>query len=236
MSIPRTKKEAIFSYHDSISGECASICSEGAVLHEMESSLNKRILVVPPTLAKSAEGVVNRLTELSKDYCAQFERTSWRLVTPPILVREVNAATLYRNSAFSVSKLSEFERDYQLNSIGQFLHLALEQWSALEIENAQIRTTQAQIQRHQKADDLYTLRSSGFSFRVNAVTDGFTGSRTENLNQLLVLVGQSGIPDIQTRHDRKQRGAKERIPRIHFSGGSVISDSQDLTMLPATLY
>lgn len=237
MSKPRSKKEAVFNYHEAISSECAAICSAGAVLHEVElATLDKRILLAPPELLHTSEQMVTRLTKLSEEYCTQFERTSWRPVTPPILIRDVNAATLWSNKALSVAKLSDFDRDNLLSSISRFLHLALEQWSAFELENAQIRHTQAQIKQYGHADDLYKLRESGYSFRVNAVTEGHTRSQTENLNQLLVLVGQAGTPTVQTRHERKQRSAKLRVPRISFSGGSVIADSKDLKLLPVTLY
>ncbi|MQT77288.1 MULTISPECIES: hypothetical protein [Pseudomonas] len=71
-------REAEFLYHHhAISGECAALCSEGAVLPEIEESAqDKRVLNAPTLLAKMAESLVNRLTELSEAYCAQFERES----------------------------------------------------------------------------------------------------------------------------------------------------------------
>lgn len=246
-STPRTTREAVFSYHHAISEECAELCSSGAVLHEVqlrgqkndaerEVAQDKRVLIAPASLEGAAEQLVDRLTELSRAYCTQFERTTWRSITPPTLIRKVNAATLYKNAAFSVVKLSDFDRDYQLGMFSHFLELALNQWSELEIDNAGVRVTQAQIARYRNEEDLYTLRPSGFSFRVNAVTENFTGTENTNLNQLVVLVGLNGIPNLQTRNDRKRRAGKERIARIHFSGGSVIDDSRDLTLLPYTLY
>lgn len=154
----------------------------------------------------------------------------------PTLIRQVNAATLYKNAAFSVCKLSDFDRDYQLGVFRHFVALALKQWSELEIENTELRVTQAQIARYSTEQDLYTLRPSGYSFRLNAVTENFTGTEKTNLNQLVVLVGQGEITKLQTRNERKRRAGKERIVRIHFGGGSVIDDSRDLTLLPLTLY
>jgi len=243
----RSTREAVWSYHTAISEECVELCSSGAVLHDVQKrsqtneaerdvTQDKRVLVAPASMEHEAEQLVDRLTDLSSDYCARFERSTWRSITPPTLIKRVNAATLYKNAAFSVCKLTDFDRDYQLGVFSHFLGLALKQWSELEIENAGIRTTLAQIDRYRKEDDLYTFRHSGFSFRLNAVTDDFTGTENTNLNQLVVLVGQSGIPNLQTRNDRKRRGSKERIARIHFSGGSVIDDSRDLTLLPYTLY
>jgi len=237
MNTPRTTREAVFLYHDAITSECASICSLGASFVELEESkLDKRIIIAPPELLEDAKQMVIRLAGVSEAYCAQFERKSWRSITPPIIIRDVNAATLYTNKAFSVSRLSDFDREYQLAAISQFLQLALLQWSPFEVESAQIRYTQAQIDRYHQDESLYTLRPSGNSFRINAVTDSHTKSQTENLNQLLVLVGMHGTPVIQTRNDRKQRPAKERIPKIYFSGGSVICDSKDLTLQPVTFY
>lgn len=236
MSKRESTKEAVFLWHEELAKECDAIGAAGAVIHPVSEHFDKRIVVVPPGLRSDALAMVDRLRAYSARECARFQKDAWRPLTPPVLIDYVNSATLWKNQAWSVAKVSVEERDLLVEQMSKFINVALTQWSHLEVEHAGLRETSSQLQRHCLADDLYKLRPSGTSFRVHAVTSGFDQSRTENLNQLLVLVGQSGLFELQQGNSRKRRPAKVRVPRISFSGGSVILGSRDYALPKITLY
>ncbi|WP_339534723.1 hypothetical protein [Pseudomonas hunanensis] len=236
MSKRESTKEAVFLWHEELAKECDAIGSAGAVIHPVSEHFDKRIVVAPPELRTYAFAMVDRLGAYSARECARFQKDTWRPLTPPVLIDDVNSATLWKNQAWSVVKISVEERELFVNEVTTFINVALTQWSHLEIEHAGLRETLSQLHRYHSAEDLYKLRPSGTSFRLHAVMSGFEQARTENLNQLVVLVGQTGVFELQQGNSRKRRPAKVRVPRISFCGGSVILDGKEHSLPRITLY